>query len=378
MSLQDTMRIARRADIRRLRDLETPVDRVEIHAAAFKHRGLLPLVLRYALWAVPPGGRIVILDDGHNDPASPLFEAPFNQVRLWAAKFLGADADPADFDKQGRMEFIRRAAATPPGWSAGVVFSGREAEHPDLRRCLEGLVAQPELSPDQGGEILIAGPAGKAPDWLSGFPDVQYHPYEDPPGPRFMIGRKKNFLMRQMRNPRMLVLHARIRLDEGALSRVRREFDILAPNVAVEHDGARVPYLSLIAPDHMVLGRIMRRHSLMARDLRDADPLALHEYGQTYVDGGAFMVSRRVFEACPMDEAIAWEESEDVEWCGRAFALGFVNDLAVGCGAVSSTSKLKARPNLGALHRIAWRGARSVRWLKAALRHATLAAAGRR
>ena len=51
--------------------------------------------------------------------------------------------------------------------------------------------------------------------------------------------------------------------------------------------------------------------------------------------------------ACPLSDHLGWEEGEDLEWCARAFGLGYVSDIVLGAEAVSSTSRYKARPALG-------------------------------
>ena len=312
---------------------------VTIETALLKHRNLLPCALKYAYWAARNGGRIIILDKGGKDAAPPAFSVSFNLVRQWAFKFIGKDCRLLALEP-GRLELERVGQPLVPGWSAGIVFSGKDGEIPALLRCLEGLARQPELGAPQGGEIIVCGPARDT-RFLAPFPQVRYLEYETPPGPRFMIGCKKNRLMAAMRAPRMVVLHSRVVLDQGALAAVPNEFDISGPatRVATRHGGEK-PYLSLIQTDAVWPGASTSRTTIGLRDIESHDPLDLMERGGVFVDGGAFYVTRPVFEACPLHEQIAWEEGEDVEWCGRAFALGFLVDTAPASGAVSQTNKL--------------------------------------
>ena len=53
-------------------------------------------------------------------------------------------------------------------------------------------------------------------------------------------------------------------------------------------------------------------------------------------------------------------EGEDVEWCGRAFAHGFLIDMAPASRAYSQTSKLARRPRLGPLTPLAYLAKRSL------------------
>lgn len=365
------------ADLARLRS-STDLDEVMVDARRLKYRGLLPCALRYALWAVRPGGRIVVHDDGRHDASAPIFEVPFNSVRQWAMKFVARDAELVRFDAAGLLEFERSAPVLEPGWSAGVVYSGRDEELPSLRRCLAGLAAQPELSSQRGGEIVVCGPERDL-GFLAEFPQVRYLPYEAPAGHRFLIGHKKNALIRALRGPRIAIVHARIVFDAGALSGVPREFDILAPNIAVMEGGRRTPYLSIGRSDAAWPGLMPRRLPLTMRNLGSGDALALHRHGGVFVDGGAFLVTRRVHEACPLDEALAWEEGEDLEWCARAHLHGYLSDFAPGCTALSQAgSRLRRRPRLGVLTRGAEFVVRRARWVRAATRHHWLTLTGYR
>lgn len=352
-------------------------DLVTVETARLKFRNLLPCAMKYAFWATRLGGRIVVVDDGGKDAAPGPYSVSFNLVRQWVFKYIGAGCRLVSLEP-GRLELERMAAPLVPGWGAGVVFSGNDGEIPTLRACLDGLLRQPELATSNGGEIVVCGPRRDT-AFLSDYPDVRYHEFETPPGPRFLIGRKKNALMAAMTAPRMVVLHARVVLDERALSRVPREFDISGPAVryASAHRGEQ-PYLSLIQTDGVWPGFVGRRATVMLRDVADGNPLALIERGGVFVDGGAFYVTRTAFKACPLHEEVAWEEGEDVEWCGRAFAQGLLVDLALESGALSQTNKLGDRSKLGSLERPARRARSAVKLARAALTHRVLRGLGRR
>jgi hypothetical protein len=352
------------------------LDTVTVVTATLKHRNLLPHAFKYALWAVRPGGTIVIEDDGGRSAAPPAYEVSFNIVRQWAFKFIGAGCEVESLDAR-RLVLRRTAPVLAPGWAAGVVFSGNDGEIPTLLRCLDGLALQPELDRTAGGEIVVSGPARDL-GFLSDYPHVRYLPYETPPGPRFLIGQKKNALMAALTAPRMVILHARVILDAGALGRAPREFDISGPVTRIAGAGGERPYLSLSQTDAVWPGTVPHRPTRGLHDAPSDDPLALVERGGVFVDGGAFYVTRPVFEACPLHPLIAWEEAEDVEWCGRAFVQGFLIDIAPDSGALSQTSKLRDWSKLGVLQgpaRAAWVFAKTQ---KAAVRHLVQRLLGRR
>jgi len=358
----DRVIVRSRADLLPLR-AATGLSEVVIETPKLKHRRLLPLALRYALWAVRPGGRIVLLDDGRTTQEAPPFEAPFNLVREWTFKFLGRDTQLVGFDEKGVIDLERRTPLPPKGWSAGVIFSGGQGELETLETCLQGLSRQPELDPASGGEIVVCGPPRAEPALLSRFPAVRYLEFLDEPGPRFLICRKKNALIRALHGPRVALFHARVQLDPLALSAAPEEFDILSPDTVNIENGEPKPYLSLVSAAETNIGAVPRRLGLNLRNVPGADPLVLHERGGVHVDGGAFFTTKALHAECPLDDNLAWGEGEDVEWCARAFAHGYISDLARGCRATSVTSKIRARPPLGSL---LWPVERSVRALRLA------------
>ncbi|MFV3517113.1 hypothetical protein ACNJD8_21110, partial [Mycobacterium tuberculosis] len=192
----------------------------------------------------------------------------------------------------------RTQPALPQAWSAGVMYSGMAAEEPTMRHCLDALVAQPELSGSKG-EIVVCGPCDGHRTFLADYPTVRYlaaDGVEDGHG-RFLLAKKKNILFDNLTHARMVVLHARVVLAPDALARVPAEFDILAPNIArIRRNGSAEAYMSLAQIDRPWPGYMLRRRTLMLRDVRGCDPLRLHAAGPCYVDGGAVFVSRPVFD----------------------------------------------------------------------------------
>ncbi|MBN8751013.1 MAG: hypothetical protein J0I65_26460 [Variovorax sp.] len=360
------------ARCRDLRDLE----KVLIQTERLKYRGLLPCALRYAVWAVRQGGVIEIQDHGRLDASSPAFEFTFNNVRRCVARFCSRDTDLVDL-APGLIRLRRRSQILPPGWSAGIVFSGRDEEIPTLMNCIAGLERQPELRRDRGGEIVVCGPQRDL-GFLKSHPAVRYFVHETPDAPQLMICQKKNALIRQLAGPRIAVLHARIVLDEDCLAAVPREFDMISPNTSVLERGRRVPYLSLGQTDAAHAGRMPRAMGRTMRVLRDGNPLRMHEHAPLFIDGGAFFVSRDLHVACPLDDAIAWQDAEDVDWCTRAFSQGFLIDLAPKAGALSATSKIRALPALGPMTWPIYRAHRWARDLRAGARHWALTLKGER
>ena len=332
-----------RADLYQLKQ-RSGLDRVVIHTAQLLYRNLLPHALKYGIWALAPGGTLVVRDQSPN-----VFELwprfiSFKLVRQWAHKLLAEDAEPVSLDiAAGEITFRRTRPPTPPGWSAGVVFSGQAAELPQLRACLDALLLQPELTAEHGGEIMVSGPA-EAADCLGAHPQVHYHVHDLPPGPRVMIGQKKNALIRALKGPRIAILHSRIQLEPDTLRHVAPEFEIATPRVLAEGRAGLEDYLSLGVHDTGIPGHAPRLTPSSLRRVPPGRYLDLYAEGPPYVDGGVFLVRKDVHAACPLHEAVAWDEAEDLEWCMRAVVAGYLIDLMPEARAVSAVGKLRGMP----------------------------------
>lgn len=335
--------VSSREDLYRLKALRG-LSRVVIHTQRLTYRNLVPHALKYGVWALEPGGTLLVCDSSPNVfDLWPRFVS-FKLIRQWTYKLLAGEAEPVRLDiERGEIELRRTRPPTPPGWGAGVVFSGQEAELPRLRKCLDGLLQQPELLPERGGEIMVCGPAAAA-GCVDDYPQVQYLPYEMPPGPRVMICGKKNALIRALKGPRVVVMHTRIVFEPDTLRHVPDEFEITTPRVFSEGPAGLEDYLSLGVHDSDIPGYAPRLTSSNLRRVPVERYLDLYEQGVPYVDGGVFMVRKDVHARCPLNENVAWDEGEDLEWCARALVDGFLVDLAPEARAVSVVGKLRSLP----------------------------------
>lgn len=313
---------------------------VRLILGRLKRRDLLRYALKYALWAVAPGGRIEIIDDGPDNYSVNLYDMPFSIVRQQCFKIFADMARLVAMDPVVlSLTFERTAPILAEGWSAGVIFSGAAAELPFLRACIAGLYAQPELSPERGGEILVCGPSSAA-DAVAGMGGVDFVALDDAEGTRSFTTRKKNALVAAARNPRVAILHTRIILQPGCLAAFPREFDVSACVVEYREGRHCVPYLDWIVVDRLDTGVPPRR--LQSSNFYDRTR-HLNQLGggkAAYIDGGAFFAATRVVQAVPLNNNLAWGEAEDVEWCERLAAQGFLVDLEPRALAVSQSFKL--------------------------------------
>lgn len=333
-----------RAEIQTTADLyavkrQFDLDEVIVHTGGIKTRGLLRYGLKYALWALRPGGRLTVLDNGPNTFDILPYRVPFPMVRQQVFKVIGADAELVELDPVGlRIVLERRRPVLAAGWSAGVLFSGNATEVPAIRRCLDALYRQPELQAKSGGQVMVCGPAA-ARDVLAGYPDAEYHPYENAEGPRNFTTRKKNALAAAARNPRVAIMHARMLLADGCLAGLPREFDVLTPRVEYHGDGVKVPYLDwMTAP--ALEGDGMPRGLPAPYNYDRSKYLDLLRSGmQPYIDGGLFMARTELLRQVPINPQLAWGEAEDTEWCARLHAAGSLVDIDPSVLATSQSFK---------------------------------------
>ncbi|MCG8442379.1 MAG: hypothetical protein MI723_11270 [Caulobacterales bacterium] len=315
-------------DVRTLGDvLSLPAsascDEVRIDTAGLKYAGLLPHALKYALWSTRPGGEILVHDNGPNEDWIAPWTIPFSLVRMLTFQFLGADTDTLDLDVPRHRIRLKRTRQVRGGdWQAGVIISGNEAEFPVLHEALAGLAAQPELAGPN--RILVCGP-NRDLGFLSGFPNVEYVEYDGPPTKPFAISRKKNALIDAMSAAKILVIHARIKLDPDVLRHAPGEFDFAAPFLCVGEGGRSKPHISYTLQDGGVPLGMGRASPLGSRQVDD--PRRRLRRRRPFIDGGAFFADRESYRACPLNPHLGWGDAEDVEWCRRAEASGKLVDV---------------------------------------------------
>lgn len=320
---------------------QSGLDSVLVDLALLKLRGLAHHAIRLAFFAVREGGQIILTDTtASGDQAIGPFLLGWPTLRALAISTLGQDCRLESGGKLGEMRFTRTVPALNSGWSAGLIFSGRDEELPAVYRCLDGLRAQPELT-SPTGEIMLCGPSRDL-GFLTKYPQVTYLVFDiDNESGAFPIARKKNYLLRKMKFPRRLVLHARIVLDHGSLAQAPKEFDILAPEVVFRSGLGEEPSIGLVAIDPAWPNHVPSRFERSTLNLTVDRYLDLMACGKPYVDGGAFAVTGRAFDRCQLDDSLCWGDCEDVEWCFRAQSLGLIVDLAPGMKARNTNSKVR-------------------------------------
>lgn len=320
--------------------LKRATDREEIvvRTHSLKYKGVLRHALKYALWAVRPGGRIVVLDSGPREPRIRPYLIPFNLVLQQAFKLLGPETELEMLDHRHMTAIFRRTSPIlAPGWSAAILFSGAPSEVVPVKRALEGLRRQPELAADKGGQIIVAGPAG-AKDSLGLAPDIEYFVFEST-GARALVSKKRNAVAGIAHNPRLIVTHARIVLEQGALAAMPREFDVITPRVEFREDDKPVRHIDYTVEDVLDGEGVSRRLS----PFNAYDPhryLEILAKGRPVIEGGVYAARKSVLESVPFSPFLAAGEGEDLEWSARLQAMGCLVDFEPQSVAFTQTLAL--------------------------------------
>lgn len=317
--------------------------RVELVTGKLKRRNLLRHGVKYGLWALRQGGELTITDDGPRRFDFCQGTLPFSQVRQQVFKLVGDEAELVTLDDPACKIVLRRVSEPlTAGFGAGIVFSGNPGEVLALKTAISALRRQPELAAENGGQIMVCGPA-QARALIADEADIDYLVFENVTGERTFTTRKKNALVEALPQPRVVIMHARMVLKNRCLSALPREFDVITPRVEYHEGDRAVPYLDWLKGP-VLDGEGVPRSLPSPVDFNRTRYLdQMTAPGQAYIDGGLFVARRNFALRTPLNPHLAWGEAEDTEWCARVHAAGGLVDLAPDALAVSQSFKLPRR-----------------------------------
>ena len=316
---------------------------LEINADEFLAGDLLLYLFRYAAWALAEGGCAEVTASKTVDSMGILMARwSFQSVLQSAVKGIANIASLVSVDLKCRKFTFQRYSKPlirDNPWSAAVMFSGKESEIPYLKKCIEGLQFQPELT--NGGQILICGPTRSA-EIIKNFNNIEYLPFDDEIiSGRFMVGRKKNYAVSKLNHEKLLVCHTRIILQPGCLAALPDEFDLITPAVnIVGAKGITLPYADLMFHKFLSSSIYTQSPGPYIGYQRVRWRNYLREY-QPYIDGALFCSRRSLFQEIQISGNIAWGEGEDVEWCRRLLLSGYLIELCENATAKSVVNKTK-------------------------------------
>lgn len=326
--------------------------------------GNLPMyIVKYGIWALRPGG---ILELNCQKLVDSMVFTPYRLPFQLFVQIVGKVSDGLavlnHVDLSTRRIILQKnlLKSSVPRWSAGVIFSGNEKEIPLLESCIKGLLNQDELK--ESKDIVICGPPhGK--DLIPTCDGIRYLEYPTPvEDNRFLICKKKNFLLNHLLNEKVLICHSRITLRPKALASLPESFDLITPRVFVKgHKNNSLPYLDLGFMSLDMTNMMSKGEQPPIDYNRDRWHYYLRSY-YPYIDGGLFCIRKNLGQSVPLHDQIAWGEGEDTEWCLRLIHNGYLVELSDNelASADSLTCKTTKYANYGHLriYRIArsfWR-----------------------
>jgi hypothetical protein len=336
------MLISRISDIHKARTLDGTELHIKVVADRLAANGVLRHALHAAASALAPGGELVVCNLGKDSqtiqPGNPV--AP--TVRMQARSVLRYSCEEL-WGQSGSLHFRKREQTNHIGWSIGLLYSGSDKEVDQVRHSVDAILRQENID-WTSAEIIICGPQ-------SGESIIGYWPhltcirylrfdYSDT-GP-FPISMKKNFIARNASYDHIALLHSRIHLQPQCISLLPKNFDIITPRIITSISGVDIENTSFVAIDSGWPFRPADVYPAGGYSLVEGRFLEALRRRVGYIDGGLIFTTKRVLAVCPFNDALRWGDCEDVEWCRRAEANGFIVELAVHSWARSATNKYRA------------------------------------
>lgn len=303
--------------------------------------GFVPFyALKYCIWSLEEMGVLKITAPKTIDMiGSTPHKLSFQLLVQIVCRAMPEYAEITDISLNERQIIIKRTKKEllNKKWSIGIIYSGSKGELQLLKECIKAIKRQ-ESSGVIIDEIVVCGPEENEVE-LKNDPKVTYLKYESPYYlSRFLVGKKKNYLIKSLRNEKLAIMHCRIKLGNECLSSIPEEFDVITPSVFIKAPQP-LRYLDLGFQSFNTLSPIINKTTPNLTYNRDKWYKYLRFY-YPYVDGGLFITNKNLARSVPLSECVAWGEGEDVEWCQRLLANNRLLELAVHSHAFSMTCKL--------------------------------------
>lgn len=333
-------------DIKSIKNVYDAYSAIHIDTTCLKYKGVMRYALKYALWALELSGILTVSDEPRRGFGFSTKHIDFWQVRSELFKCLKADVALVDLNDTRGTISVRKIANSYSnnGITFGIIFSGDPAEVPILRIAVESIIEGQDLR-DIPYEILVCGPAGTVEDTIArefASWNVRYINYPaEHSGGRFLITKKKNYVIDQAAYSVVAISHARIKFTTGfASTLLGRRFDVLTPKILATIDGKHHRYLDFTLTGSYDTGR-RNTAFVMSNEFLPDDVLYFMTRRVPYLDGGLSVFNKDKIGIVRYCEDLAWGEAEDVDLCGRLYAHGLLLDYAEDCICMSQTCKIR-------------------------------------
>lgn len=332
-------------DIEKLRSFHDKFDCVTIYTKKIKYIGVLHYAIKYAAWSLKKKATLLIKDNGPYEVLIRPYLISIYQVNQCVHQFLKANVKTIKTDfKNGILEYKVNFEVSHDlniGWSGGIIYSGNSSEIELLNKAVRGLYSQEEFN-KSNSEIVICGPSNGDYSFLSNYPDSLRVVYLDDVSKdgRFLISKKKNFLINNLKFENCILIHSRIQFEPNTLKNLNTNFEFISPQVNLIEGDVKKRYIDFnhmgsYDPTRITVGK------LVSSNYKPHCYLNKLKYGQVYIDGGCMIFKRSILIKIPLNNNLAWFENEDVELASRLHNSGYLIDYAFNVLAISNTNKSK-------------------------------------
>jgi hypothetical protein len=339
------MEIRKIQDIQKLKN-SRDLDKIIIYTKSLKYKSLLQYVLKYSYWALKQHGELIIKDNGPFHIAIKPYKINIYQVNQTVFQFLKDSVELVERDFEMGIIKLKVVDKTPNQntyWSCGIIYSGNSNEQEQLLMCLNGIFSQNQFYKKES-EVLICSPSNADYSFLKSFPEnIRVIFFDDHiKNNRFLISKKKNFLISHFKNENCLLLHTRIIFDKNTLNQIPENFDFLAPFVYTKNEFKKKRYLDFLNNGNYDSTRVVKEF-YVPRNYKPEKYLKYVKYGQPFIDGGVMIFKREILINNPLNNHLAWFENEDVDLSARLHLNGYLIDYAYNIKAQSITNKVISR-----------------------------------
>jgi hypothetical protein len=332
-------------DIYSIQNKRNMAPTIRIDVQSLKKKGVLRYAFKYALWALPVEGNLIVQDSPRSGFGFSTTSMDFWQIRNELFKALKGDVKLVALDDASgtiRLQKVKESYDNN-GFTFGIVFSGNSAELEQLYPALQSISDIKGLN-SIPHEVLVCGPSAfNASVLTEKFPSlpIRYIAFDNVlQVNRVMITKKKNTLIDAAAYNVVSLSHARILYGADFVECMyKRRFDVITPKVVYNENGRRRKYLDFTLSGSYDTSRINTR-SVLSNEVLPDDVLNYMAQRVPYIDGGLTILNKEKIADIRYCIDVAWGEAEDIDLCAQIYYDGLLIDYASECVCESQTSKV--------------------------------------